>query len=90
MLFPTLALIASRSGSTYPVGTYILGTGTHAVTVRDGTVYDSYDSSGKFRYITILRGIDDAYKPIFADVSAVSADATAATDEQCRKFRKRA
>lgn len=31
----------------YPVGTYILGTGTHAVTVRNGILYDSYDSSGK-------------------------------------------
>lgn len=28
-----------------PLGTFVLGTGTHAVTVKDGQLYDSYDSS---------------------------------------------
>ena len=28
-----------------PKGTYIVGTGTHAVSVVDGTVYDSWDST---------------------------------------------
>lgn len=28
-----------------PKGTYILGTGTHLVTVKDGNIYDSWDSS---------------------------------------------
>ncbi len=28
----------------YPVGTYIIGTGTHAVAVIDGDYYDSWDS----------------------------------------------
>ena len=31
----------------YPAGTYILGTGTHAVTVVDGDYYDSWDSGGE-------------------------------------------
>lgn len=28
----------------YPVGTYIIGTGSHAVAVIDGNYYDSWDS----------------------------------------------
>lgn len=28
----------------YPEGVYIIGTGSHAVCVRDGTVYDAWDS----------------------------------------------
>ena len=28
----------------FPMGTYIIGTGTHAVTVMDGDYYDSWDS----------------------------------------------
>ena len=31
----------------HPNGTYILGTGTHAVTVCDGNIYDAWDSSGE-------------------------------------------
>lgn len=41
---------------TYPVGTYILGTGTHAVTVRDGVLYDSYDSSNKIPLYYYFKG----------------------------------
>lgn len=29
----------------YPKGTYVLGTGDHVVTVSNGTIYDSWDSS---------------------------------------------
>lgn len=29
----------------HPTGTYILGTGKHAVCVQDGCIYDSWDSS---------------------------------------------
>ena len=28
-----------------PVGTYVLGTGTHVATVKDGVIYDAWDSS---------------------------------------------
>lgn len=31
----------------YPKGVYVVGTGTHVVTVKDGTVYDSWDSRGE-------------------------------------------
>ena len=31
----------------YPQGTYISGTGTHAVCVIDGIIYDSWDSSSE-------------------------------------------
>lgn len=31
----------------HPVGTFVLGTGTHAICVIDGTVYDTWDSSDK-------------------------------------------
>ena len=31
----------------HPVGTFVLGTGTHAICVIDGTVYDTWDSSEK-------------------------------------------
>ena len=31
----------------YPQGTYIIGTGTHAVCVIDGVLYDTWDSSGE-------------------------------------------
>lgn len=30
----------------YPDGVYIVGTGRHAVCVRDGTIYDSWNSGG--------------------------------------------
>lgn len=30
--------------SMYPIGTYIIGTGTHAVAVINGNYYDSWDS----------------------------------------------
>lgn len=31
----------------HPDGVYILGTGQHAVTIRDGNCYDSWDSRGE-------------------------------------------
>ena len=31
----------------YPKGTYIIGTGSHAVCVRDGNLFDIWDSSGE-------------------------------------------
>lgn len=31
----------------YPIGTYILGTGKHAVTVVDGNYYDSWESGNE-------------------------------------------
>jgi len=31
----------------YPKGTYILGTGSHVITVKDGNYYDSWDSGNK-------------------------------------------
>lgn len=29
----------------HPDGVYVVGTGTHVVTIEDGTIYDSWDSS---------------------------------------------
>lgn len=31
----------------HPKGTYVIGTGTHAVAVVDGNLFDSWDSSGE-------------------------------------------
>ena len=31
----------------YPVGTYIIGTGSHAVAIIDGNYYDSWDSGNE-------------------------------------------
>lgn len=31
----------------HPTGTFVLGTGTHAVTVQDGVIYDTFDSSNE-------------------------------------------
>lgn len=31
----------------YPIGTYVLGFGTHVATVVDGNLYDSWDSSNE-------------------------------------------
>ena len=31
----------------HPTGTYIVATGTHAVCVKDGVIYDSWDSSNE-------------------------------------------
>lgn len=31
----------------YPKGIYVLGTGTHVVTVKDGDIYDAWDSSNE-------------------------------------------
>ena len=31
--------------SDHPIGTYVLGTGSHVVTIKDGYIYDSWDSS---------------------------------------------
>jgi len=30
----------------HPEGTYVVGCGGHVVTIRDGVIYDTYDSSG--------------------------------------------
>ena len=32
----------------HPSGVYVLGTGTHVVTIADGVIYDSWDSSGEY------------------------------------------
>ena len=37
----------SDFAANHPVGTFILGTGKHAVAVVDGNVIDSWDSSGE-------------------------------------------
>lgn len=39
----TISLFAAE----HPAGTYILATGTHVVTVQNGVIYDSWDSSQK-------------------------------------------
>lgn len=39
-----------------PIGTYILATGTHVVTVQDGTIYDSWDSSLKIPIYYYFKG----------------------------------
>lgn len=31
----------------HPLGTYVVGTGSHVVTVQDGVIYDSWDSSNE-------------------------------------------
>ena len=31
----------------HPEGTYVVGTGSHVVTIEDGTVFDSWDSRGE-------------------------------------------
>ncbi len=40
----------------FPIGKYILGTGTHAVTVQDGVIYDSYDSRDKIPLYYYFKG----------------------------------
>ena len=93
MRYQILALIASRLGS---LRTLILSGPTYSAQVlmqspcKMGPCMTAMTAVGKFRYITILRGTNDAYKSIPADVSAISADATTAADEQYMKFRKRA
>lgn len=40
----------------HPRGTYVLGTGTHAVAVVDGTIYDAYDSSNAIPIFYMQKG----------------------------------
>lgn len=45
----------------YPTGTYVIGTGTHAVCVRNGDYYDSWDSGDETpTYFYRKRGKRDA------------------------------
>ena len=37
----------ARFAAEHPQGTYIVATGTHAVCVKDGVIYDSWDSSNE-------------------------------------------
>lgn len=41
----------------YPKGTYILGTGSHAVAVIDGNYYDTYPESGDMRPMYFYRKV---------------------------------
>lgn len=40
-------LTAEEFTQVFPKGTYVLGFGTHVATVKDGTLYDAWDSSGE-------------------------------------------
>ena len=44
-----------------PVGTYVLGTGKHAVTVIDGVIYDAWDSSDEIP-IFYMEKISNKYR----------------------------
>ena len=41
---PTCYTVAQFAAD-HPTGTYIVATGTHAVCVKDGNIYDTWDSS---------------------------------------------
>ena len=40
-------LTADEFTQIFPTGTYVLGFGTHVATIKDGVLYDSWDSSGE-------------------------------------------
>ena len=40
----------------HPVGTFVLGTGSHAVAVIDGTIYDAWDSSNAVPIFFMQKG----------------------------------
>lgn len=40
----------------YPDGTFVLGTGSHAVAVIDGTIYDAWDSSNAVPIFFMQKG----------------------------------
>lgn len=40
-------MTAGEFAEAFPEGTYVLGFGTHVATVKDGTLYDAWDSSGE-------------------------------------------
>lgn len=40
----------------HPVGTFVLGTGSHAVAVIDGTIYDAWDSSNAIPIFYVQKG----------------------------------
>lgn len=40
----------------HPVGTFVLGTGSHAVAVIDGTIYDAWDSSNAIPIFFMQKG----------------------------------
>ena len=40
-------LTAEEFTQVFPEGTYVLGFGSHVATVKDGTLFDSWDSSGE-------------------------------------------
>lgn len=44
--------------SDHPKGVYVLGTGRHAVCVKDGVIYDSFDSSNEIP-IFYMRGTEN-------------------------------
>jgi hypothetical protein len=40
----------------HPDGTFVLGTGSHAVTVIDGTIFDAWDSSNAIPIFFLQKG----------------------------------
>lgn len=41
----------------HPIGVYVIGTGTHAVCIVDGIVYDTWDSSGEIPIYFYYKGV---------------------------------
>ena len=48
----------------YPTGTYLLGTGTHVVAVKDGNYYDTFDSGD---YVPVYYWAKEFYQPALLD-----------------------
>lgn len=46
----------SDFANSHPAGTFIVGTGDHVLTVRDGDWYDTFDSAGMIPIIYYTRG----------------------------------